>query len=238
YWACISLIDQQVGRILAVLEAQGELDNTLIVWSSDHGEFLGDYNCFGKRSFLDAAANVPMLARYPERFPAGVVEKTPVSLIDLVPTFLGAAGADPGSADLDGRDMASVVGKGEKRTLYGELQVGRRGNYMAFDGDLKYIYSAGDQKEYLLDHRVDPLETRNCAANVMYAQEVKQMRSGLITYFQKEGYLDPLDGDAWKTYDKITEPDSPDAGLLIQDAGWAVPHYPIPGYSDDVKIRP
>jgi arylsulfatase len=238
YWACISLIDQQVGRILAVLEAQGELDNTLIVWSSDHGEFLGDYNCFGKRSFLDAAANVPMLARYPERFPAGVVEKTPVSLIDLVPTFLGAAGADPGSADLDGRDMASLVGKGEKRTLYGELQVGRRGNYMAFDGDLKYIYSAGDQKEYLLDHRVDPLETRNCAANVMYAQDVKQMRSGLITYFQKEGYLDPLDGDAWKTYDKITEPDSPDAGLLIQDAGWAVPHYPIPGYSDDVKIRP
>jgi len=131
-----------------------------------------------------------------------------------------------------------LVGKGEKRTIYGELQVGQRGNYMAYDGDLKYIYSAGDQKEYLLDHRVDPQETRNCATNVMYAQEIKQMRSEMINFLKADDYTDPLDGDAWKTFEKITLPDSPDAGLLIQDAGWAVPFYDIPGYSDDVKIRP
>lgn len=232
YWACVSFIDYSVGRILEVLEAEGELDNTLILWSSDHGEFLGDYNCFGKRSFLDVAARVPMLVRHPDRFSGGVVEDTPASLIDLFPTFLGAAGADPGDAELDGVDLAGLVGKGESRTIYGQIQQGDRGVYMAYDGDLKYVYSAGDQKEYLLDHRVDPEETRNAAYNLFYAEDVKRMRDGLIQFFQSEGYTNPLDGDAWKDYEKPSLPDSPDARLIIQDAGWAVPDYYIEGYSD------
>lgn len=68
YWASISFIDFQVGRMLDTLEATGKLDNTLVIFASDHGEFLGDYNCFGKRSFLDSAARVPMLCRLPGTF--------------------------------------------------------------------------------------------------------------------------------------------------------------------------
>ena len=102
---------------------------------------------------------------------------------------------------------------------------------MAYNGALKYIYSAGDQKEYLLDHRVDAEETRNCAYNVLYASEVKTMRENLIAFFRDEGYAEPLDGDNWKAFDRIAEPQSADANLLIQDAGWAIPHYHIPGYS-------
>ena len=231
YWACVSFIDYSVGRIIDALEKQGELDHTLIVWSSDHGELLGDYNCFGKRSFLDAAARVPMLARYPDRFPCGVVEETPCGSMDLMPTFLGAAGVSEVEADLDGLDMAGMVGSENKRVIYGQIQRGQRGVYMAYNGDLKYIYSAGDQKEYLLDHRVDAEETRNCAYNVLYASAVKAMRENLIGFFQDEGYTEPLDGGNWKAFDRIAEPKSADANLLIQDAGWATPHYRIPGYS-------
>ena len=231
YWACISFIDYSVGRIIDELEQQGELDNTLIVWSSDHGELLGDYNCFGKRSFLDAAARVPMLVRYPERFPRGIVEETPCGLMDLIPTFLGAAGISDHNADLDGLDMADLVGNGRERMIYGQIQRGQQGMYMAYDGNLKYIYSAGDQKEYLLDHRTDAEETRNCAYNILYASEVKTMREKLIGFFQNEGYTDPLDGNQWKDFGAIAEPKSVDANLLIQDAGWAVPRYNIPGYS-------
>lgn len=231
YWACVSFIDYSVGRILDALEQRGELDHTLIVWSSDHGELLGDYNCFGKRSFLDAAARVPMLARYPARFPSGVVEETPCGSMDLMPTFLAAAGVSPRDVDLDGVDMAELVGNRNERTIYGQIQRGQRGVYMAYDGALKYVYSAGDQKEYLLDHRVDAEETRNCAYNVLYASEVKTMRENLIGFFRDEGYADPLDGADWKTFDRIAEPKSADANLLIQDAGWAIPHYRIPGYS-------
>ena len=72
YWAAISFIDFQVGRMLQTLEETGQLDNTLIIFTSDRGEFLGDYNCFGKRSFLDSAARVPMICRLPGTFDAGV----------------------------------------------------------------------------------------------------------------------------------------------------------------------
>jgi len=235
YWACVSFIDYSVGRIIEALEAQDELDNTLIAWSSDHGELLGDYNCFGKRSFLDVGARVPMLLRHPERFAGGIVDETPCGLMDLIPTFLGAANAGCGEAELDGVDLAGLIGAGQSRTIYGQIQRGQRGMYMAYDGNLKYIYSAGDQKEYLLDHRVDPEETRNCAYNLMYASEVKQMRENLIGFLNDEGYTEPLDGDNWKQYDLIEEPNSVDGNLIIQDAGWAVPHYDIAGYSDDVK---
>lgn len=54
-------MDYQVGRILSELEHQGILDDTIIVYTSDHGEMLGDYNCFGKRSMLNSASRVPML---------------------------------------------------------------------------------------------------------------------------------------------------------------------------------
>ena len=232
YWACVSCIDYNAGRILAALEESGELDNTLILWSSDHGEFLGDYNCFGKRSFLDAACRIPMLLRYPERFPAGVSEETPASLVDILPTFVNAAGGDIGAVARDGVDLAGLVGQGKPRTVYSQLQRGNRGMYMACNGDFKYFYSAADDKEYLLDHRVDPEETRNRAYNPLCAEETEAMRTGLIGYYKQQGYTEALDGDAWKVYPKLEVSNSPDAGLLIQDAGWAKPLYRIEGYSD------
>ena len=110
-----------MGRILKQLEEAEEMDETLIVWTSDHGEFLGDYGCFGKRSFLDAAARVPLIILQPGRFPEHSVEDTSASLVDLIPTFLGVAGVSGPAADLDGVDLAGIVGGGESRTIYGQM---------------------------------------------------------------------------------------------------------------------
>jgi arylsulfatase A-like enzyme len=92
YYATISYVDFQIGRILATLEESGQLENTLIVFASDHGELLGDYNCFGKRSMHDASSRVPMVVRGPG-FAAGTRCETPVSLVDLLPTAAAAGGA-------------------------------------------------------------------------------------------------------------------------------------------------
>jgi len=94
YYATISFVDYQVGRILETLEEQNQLENTLILFTSDHGEYLGDYNCFGKRSMHDASSRIPMLARLPGRFPAGVRCDAPVSLVDILPTLAAAAATD------------------------------------------------------------------------------------------------------------------------------------------------
>ena len=78
--------------MLEALEKTGQLDNTLIICASDHGEYLGDYNCFGKRSMHDTAARVVLILRHPGRFAGGRTCSHPVSLIDVAPTILAAAG--------------------------------------------------------------------------------------------------------------------------------------------------
>src|SRR5690606_11076665 len=93
----------QIGRILDALAANGQLENTVIVFTSDHGEYLGDYGCFGKRSMHDASCRIPMIARHPGTFATGARCDTPASLIDVAPTFLKAAGSS-----LDGLDGVAL----------------------------------------------------------------------------------------------------------------------------------
>lgn len=234
YYATVSFIDYNVGRIIAHLEESGELENTLILWTSDHGEFLGDYNCVGKRSFLKSAAHVPMVARYPERFAAGRQVDVPTSLVDVMPTLLAAAETDTDSSDLDGIDLAELAAQPDTdRTVYGQYQRGNKAHYMALTRRWKYVYCASDNREFLFDRLVDPEETRNRAETLGYVERTARMRNELIAYLQDEGYTEPLDGDAWRAFPPPPFPKDPDGGLLFQDAGWAEPLMHIPGYSDE-----
>lgn len=234
YYGITSFIDYNVGRILAYLEESGELDDTLIVWSSDHGEFLGDYDCFGKRSFLASAARVPLIVRYPERFEAGLRVDSPASLVDVMPTFLNAAGVDCSRADLDGMDLAELArSPGQRPIAYGQYQHGDKASYMALTRRWKYVYCASDNREFLFDLLVDPEETRNRAETLGYLEQTQALRGELIAYLRAEGYTEPLDGDAWRVYPPPPFPEDPDAGLLFQDPAWARPLAHIPGYSDD-----
>lgn len=233
YYACISFIDFQVGRMLEALEETGQLDRTMIIFTSDHGEFLGDYNCFGKRSMLDAAARIPMIVRYPERFARGDVCETPVSLIDVMPTILTAAGIDPEDYNLDGMDLAEVMGYGD-RTIYSQYQRGPLGVYMILNRRWKYFYSAPDRREFLFDRIYDPEETRNRAGLSLCRREQEEMRGKLIGFYKEQGYTEPIDGDRWKLFPQPSIPVNPDAGLLIQDPGWSLRYQRIPGYTDSM----
>jgi len=233
YYACVSFIDFQVGRVLGALQAAGRLDNTLILHTSDHGEMLGDYNCFGKRTMLDPAARIPMLARLPDRFPAGARCETPVSLVDVLPTVLGAAGADSSDCDTDGVDLAeAAAGDHADRFVYSQYQRDAQGVHMALDRRWKYFYSAPDRQEFLIDRVGDPAETRNRAGVTFCREALASMRANLFDFYRRNGSTDPLDGDAWREYPQPDLPVDPDAGLLIQDAPWAAPFQAIPGYSD------
>lgn len=232
YYACISFIDLQVGRLLHALEETGQLDRTLIVFASDHGEFLGDYDCFGKRSMLDVAARVPLIFRYPERFPSGAVQNPPVSLVDLMPTMLDVAQAAVPD-QMAGLSLAAVESlELENRTVYAQFQQLGLGVHMAVNGRWKYIYSAPDRKEFLFDRLQDPQETRNQAGLGLRQGELHTMREGLFRYYQDQGYNAPLERGKWKLFPQPARPTGPDAGLGTQDAVWSQPLYHIPGYSD------
>ena len=211
YLASISHIDHEVGRILAGL---GEgLDDTLVLFCSDHGELLGDYGCVGKRSMAEPSARVPLIARLPGRVPAGVLCQTPASLIDVVPTCLAAAGGE-GDVHPDGTDLATLAGRpGDGRIVTSQFQHGRYGLYMAADADLKLVYSAADGREWLLRRRDGTL--REDVVNDPAAAE--RLRGELFRRFEAEGYDTAHDAGGWTEYERPTLPDDPAAGLLRQD---------------------
>lgn len=230
YYACVSFIDFQVGRILAELETSGQLDSTLILFTSDHGELLGDYRCFGKRSFHDACARVPLLARLPGRFAAGTRCNTPANTADVAPTILAAAGADVGALKSDGVDLAELArGNVQREAVFAQFNRGAYGIYTAISARWKLAYSAPDGREFLFDRVEDPQETRDRAGLCFCRDAQQQMRILLQAFLREKGETAAFEGDNWCRGPQFHVPDNPDAGLLLQDHPWADQH--LPGYS-------
>jgi len=95
YYGMISFMDQQIGRILSALDAQGLADDTIVVFSTDHGHFLGQHGLVAKGPFhYEDMLKLPFVVRWPGRVPAGVVNSALQSHVDLAPTFLRAVGQD------------------------------------------------------------------------------------------------------------------------------------------------
>jgi len=216
YYASISFVDFQIGRILAQL---GDLiDNTLILFVSDHGELLGDYGSVGKRGMLNASVRVPMLVRLPGKFAAGQRCTAPATLLDIFPTLCAAAGIKRSASDSEGVDLAKLAtGEVDREVVFSQFSQGRYGIYMSATEDTKYIYSAPDNREWLFDLITDPFETRNLAGNPMAEERLAAMRDNLIQRFKKDDYDLPLDGSQWRQFDPPEFPNEPDAGLLFQD---------------------
>ena len=254
YYAYASFIDFQIGRVMESLAKAGQMDNTLVVFGSDHGEYLGDYNCFGLRTFFDACARIPLIVRWPNGTCAGRICDRPASIVDIAPTMLAAAGVEPSDMRLDGVDLADLAeGTAERETIYhyyvhdlGGLAAAVRNRvdnpretadpvanamYAVIGDRYKYAYSAADNKEFLFDRANDPLETRNLAGSPFSQDALVAMRRNLISELKSAGRTEGLEGDSWKVFPSLDNTSNPDAGLLIQDYRWADQH--IPGYSDE-----
>ncbi|MHB1158550.1 MAG: sulfatase family protein [Phycisphaerales bacterium] len=220
YYAAISFIDFQIGRLL---DAMGDLVNdTLIVFASDHGELLGDYGCYGKRSMLDAAARVPLIARWPGGvMPRGSRVDQPTSLLDLWPTFLSAAGERESQACEDGVNLADVaLSRCGRQTVYSQFQQGGDALYMAATENEKYIYSAPDQRQWYFDLQRDPRETTDLSENPQFIEKTRQIRQSLVSRYQAAGEAGAaaVEGGDWRKYPVRDLPAGRDAGLLFQDA--------------------
>lgn len=241
YYACISFVDYQVGRLLATLEQTGQLDNTMILFTTDHGELLGDYNCVGKRSWHDASSRVPLIIRQPGRFEGGRVCDTPVSLIDVAPTFLNAAGCRITDHELDGEDLAGVLsGACGRDMLFGQLsytwpvnlaksrhvpryddnrvEIASMSTYMALDERWKYVYSAPDNREFLFDRVKDPRESRSRANIMQFAEVSGRLKARLMEHLRAGGETAGLDGDDWKVFPAPKVDENPDAAGFINQA--------------------
>jgi choline-sulfatase len=164
YYAAISYLDERVGELLDTLTATGLADSTLVLFTADHGEFLGERGLWYKMSFLEGSARVPLIARAPGLAPRRVRE--PVSQLDLAPTLAALAGAAAAEAGFEGTSLAGALAgscAGPAEALGEYLAEGvtapmvmiRRGRH-------KYIRCPGDP-DLLYDLEADPLELRNLA---------------------------------------------------------------------------
>ena len=113
YWAMIDLIDAQVGRMLAALERTGQLDDTIVIFTSDHGEMLGDHGLYLKGPFFyEPAVRVPFIVSWPRQIPAGLVSDALVEAVDIAPTLLEAAGL-PMAPGMQGRSLWPLLAGGQ-----------------------------------------------------------------------------------------------------------------------------
>jgi arylsulfatase A-like enzyme len=94
---------------LKALEETNQLDNTLVIFTGDHGEHLGDRRSFGKRSMHDSSARIPMLLRLPGCFEGGTTCDDPVSLLDIGPTLMALAEARINSHEPDGENLLDIL---------------------------------------------------------------------------------------------------------------------------------
>jgi choline-sulfatase len=212
YWACISFIDHQLGRMLAALEDSGQLESTLILLTSDHGEHLGDLGFFGKRSFHDAALRVPMLARLPERFAPGGRCAAPASLVDVAPTLASLAGVDP-DPNWPGLDLASLAAGAERpRPVTSQFARGQSAQHCLVETDWKYAWSAGDGREYLFDRQADPHNLKDLASDPGQHKRLAAMRDRLRAELPAE----EAGVGGWPQYPPIELPSDPDDGLMFQ----------------------
>ncbi|TVR50058.1 MAG: sulfatase [Puniceicoccaceae bacterium] len=181
YYGCINHIDDQIGRILAHLPR-----NTVVVFTSDHGEMLGDHQFIRKTRALEPSARIPFMIRFPPGagLPSRVVRDEVVELRDLMPTLLDLAGATIPET-VEGASLVRRL-RGEipwREWLHGEAaRCGGEPTGMQFltDGVWKYIWEPGLGRELFFHLATDPRELRNLAADPAQADRLQLWRDRLI----------------------------------------------------------
>ena len=181
YWAVISFIDHEVGRILDALKEAGAYDDTIIVFTSDHGDMLGAHGLItkGVGTSYEEVYNIPLIVSGPG-LRRGIENKdTLTSLVDLAPTLLELCGADPMPVS-HGQSLAPILaGRStgdDRRDAYGEF-FGQRFVYtqrITWHENWKYVFSPGGIDE-LYDLQADPHERHNLADSAQHREVLKDM---------------------------------------------------------------
>lgn len=189
YYGVVTYLDQQIGRVLAALEANGLAENTRIVYTTDHGEHLGSRGIFGKFTMYEESAGVPLILAGPD-VPAGKVCGTPVSLVDSFPSVLAAVGATPApeDADLPGESWWTIVNQPDReRTVFSEYHAlgTEAGVYLLRNRRYKYVHYT-HQCPQLFDLRADPDECDDLAASPEHQPVVAAMEAELRALLDPE----------------------------------------------------
>jgi arylsulfatase A-like enzyme len=203
YWGYVTYIDDQIQRILTKLDSLGLAENTLVVYTTDHGDMLGSHRLFNKgMNMYDEIFHIPMIIHWPGVTQAGSINNAFVNLVDLTPTLLDAAGAKF-PARLDGRSLIPLL-KGETVADWPDDVYAEYHGYesalcsqrMVRTNKWKYIYNPCFEDE-LYDVVSDPGELRNLAGKLGYKHVLRRMKAQMVNWLSRTGDTIGED-DSWK----------------------------------------
>ena len=202
YLSCVAAVDENVGRLLAFLDAEGLAEDTIIIYTSDQGFFLGEHGFYDKRLMYEPALTTPLIIRWPGHVPAGKVNTDMILNLDHAPTFLDlAGGAIP--KDMQGKSYKSILeGKkappGWRQSMYYRywMHLDPSHNVPAHYGvrtdryTLIHFYGKGMNMKgakqidlapewELYDNQKDPQQMRNVYADPAYAPVLRDLRMEL-----------------------------------------------------------
>lgn len=172
YYGMVSFLDHNIGRVLEALEETGLAANTSVIYTSDHGDNLGERDLWGKSVMYEESVAVPLIVTG-QGVPEGAVCDTPVTLLDIHPTVLEATGTPPHDDDADvvGHSLYAIA-KGERpeRAILSEYHAAGSitGTFMLRHGKWKYVHFVGYRPQ-LFDLEADPGETRDLATDPAHA---------------------------------------------------------------------
>lgn len=214
YYASITHVDEQIGRVVEALEKRGELENTLILFTADHGDMMGDNHLWRKTYFYEGSARIPMIVRWPENLKnmagakRGQILNHLAELRDVFPTFLDAADL-PKPDDMDGMSLLAPIR--DNTAPWREILDCEHGNCYwkenawvgLTDGRYKYTYFTTTGKQQLFDLETDPHELVDLAGDPVYADLLQTWRKRMIDHLSVRGEPWVKDGDLGVLEDSI-----------------------------------
>ena len=227
FYALCTHIDHQIRMVIGTLREEGLLDSTVVVFTSDHGDMLGNHGLWAKRLYYEDSANVPMIlmgTAHDKRVGHHRIDKRLVGWQDVMPTLLDLAGIDipPSVTGL------SMVGPRKRDYLYGECNEGSTATRMIHDGRYKLIYYAAGNRCQLFDLDNDPHESVDLSGTPQGAAGIDRLKQCLIDELYGDDQEWMQNGQLVGLPDKEVEV-GPNRGLSIQRGiHWPPPPIVVP----------
>ena len=191
YWGFCTFIDDQIARALAALRESGEEENTLVIYTTDHGDMTGSHRIFNKgMNMYEETHHIPMVMSLPGVIEPGSVCDEFVSLVDIMPTLVELAGA-PTAGDVDGRSLLPLI-RGERPDDWRDDIFAEFHGYesalcsirMVRTRNWKYVYNPCSEDE-LYDLVSDPAELHNLAGKLGFKNVLRRMKERMMQWLEK-----------------------------------------------------
>ena len=180
YYGMINVVDDAIGSMLDALEERDVLEDTIVIYTADHGEMLYDHGLTGKSVMYEGSARVPLIVRWPRRFMRGARSDALVSTLDAISTILETAGAAP-MVQAHGRSLLPVLtGESEahRECVFSEMGPIK----MVRHGPWKYVYRPGWDVQQLFNLEEDPDEVNNLAGVSAGAERERALRDSILDW--------------------------------------------------------